>query len=259
MRKPRKRVTNLLNSLYKSGKKGLAWLVDPDKCQNPQELAKEFGWVKDSGLDLIMVGGSYMSRDNFKDVILSLKKISGRIPVVIFPGSQKQIVGDADAILFLSLISGRNPEYLIGQQVAAAPLVADTNLEVLPTAYLLVNHGEINSVHYISQTVPLPNSRPELAQATALAGKYLGLKFFFLDAGSGSGNPVSAQVIEAVKDVVRKPVIVGGGIDSFEKLKTAYNAGADLVVLGNSIEKDPGFLARVLDYKVWYNNSLNVN
>lgn len=259
MPKSRKSVSNLLNSLHKSGKKGLAWLIDPDKCQNLKELVKEFGWVKDTGLDLIMIGGSHISRDNFKEVVVSVKKISGKIPVVIFPGSQQQIVGDADAILFLSLISGRNPEYLIGQQVAAAPLVANTNLEVLPTAYLLVNHGEINSVHYISQTVPLPNSRPELAQATALAGKYLGLKFFFLDAGSGSENPVSPQVIEAVKEVVKKPIIVGGGIDSFEKLKTAYNAGADLVVLGNSIEKDPGFLARVLDYKVWYNTSLNVN
>lgn len=259
MRKPRKKVGNLLNSLHKSGKKGLAWLIDPDKCQNPKELENQFRWVKDSGLDLIMVGGSHMSRDNFKEVILSVKKMAGEIPVVIFPGSQQQIVGDADAILFLSLISGRNPEYLIGQQVAAAPLVANTNLEVLPTAYLLVNNGEINSVHYISQTVPLPNSRPELAQATALAGKYLGLKFFFLDAGSGSGNPVSTQVIVAVREVVKKPIIVGGGIDSVEKLKAAYNAGADLIVLGNSIEKDPGFLARVLDFKVWYNNSLNVN
>lgn len=259
MRKRRKDVGNLLNSLRKSGNKGIAWLVDPDKCLNPKDLIKEFGWIKDSGLDLIMVGGSYMSRDNFKEVILCLKKISGTIPVVIFPGSQQQIVGEADAILFLSLISGRNPEYLIGQQVGAAPLVANTNLEVLPTAYLLVNHGEINSVHYISQTLPLPNSRPELAQATALAGKYLGLKFFFLDAGSGSENPVSAQVIDAVRAAVKNPIIVGGGIDSFEKLKIAYNAGADLVVIGNSIEKDPDFLARVLDYKLWYNNSLNVN
>jgi phosphoglycerol geranylgeranyltransferase len=259
MPKSRKSVSNILNLLHQSGKKGLAWLIDPDKCQNPIHLVQEFNWIKDTKLDLILIGGSHMSQDNFREVVCSVKKISGKIPVVLFPGSKHQIVGEADAILFLSLISGRNPEYLIGQQVEAATSVASTQLEVLPTAYLLINDGEIKSVHQISQTDPIPNSSVELARATALAGKYLGFKFFFLDAGSGSLHAVSSQVIQSVKEVVNRPVMVGGGIDSFKKLESAFNSGADLVVIGNSIEKDPGFLARVLDYKVWYNNSLNVN
>ena len=132
-------------------------------------------------------------------------------------------------------------------------------LEVLPTAYLLVNNGEITRVHTVSQTLPILNSNPALVKNTALAGYYLGMKYFFIDAGSGAKNPVSSQVIESVKELVPCPLIIGGGIDNLEKLKDAFEAGADLVVLGNVIEKDPGFLSEVLDYKAWYNLSLNIN
>lgn len=237
----------------------MAWLVDPDKVDNSGHFEEEYAWVGNSGLDLIFVGGSQLSRDNFREVVLSLKKIAGEIPVVIFPGSQMQLAEEADAILFLSLISGRNPEYLIGHQVLAAPIVKKMKLETLPTAYMLVNEGEITSVQYVSQTLPLPNSKPDLAKATALAGLYLGMKYFYMDAGSGAKSPVSAEVITAVKSVTNNPVIVGGGLDSLAKVKAAYESGADLLVIGNAIEKDPGFLAEVLDYKMFLNLSLHVN
>lgn len=256
---PKKRVSKILKDFHQTGRKGLAWLVDPDKFKNSVLFAEDFAWVKDSPLDLIFVGGSHLSRDNFREVVISLKKIAGDIPVVIFPGSQMQLAEEADAILFLSLISGRNPEYLIGHQVLAAPLVKKMKLETLPTAYLLVNEGEITSVQYVSQTLPLPNSKPNLAKATALAGLYLGMKYFYLDAGSGAKAPVSVEVIKSVKLVTNNPVIVGGGLDTLEKVRIAYESGADLLVIGNAIEKDSSFLAEVLNYKVLLNLSLNVN
>ena len=259
MPKSKKRVSKILKNLFKTGRKGLAWLVDPEKLEDSASFEQEFAWVKDSDLDLIFVGGSHLSRDNFREVVLSLQRISGNIPVVIFPGSQMQLAEEADAILFLSLISGRNPEYLIGHQVLAAPIIKEMQLEALPTAYMLVNEGEITSVQYVSQTLPLPNSKPNLAQATALAGLYLGMKYFYLDAGSGAKISVSSEVIKSVKSVINNPLIVGGGLDSLAKVKTAYDNGADLLVIGNAIEKDPGFLAEVLNYKMLLNVSLNIN
>lgn len=254
-----KKISKLLRSFQSSGNKGIAWLVDPDKISNLQSLIADFSWVRNSNLDLIFVGGSQCDRDNFEEVVLALKEFSGDIPVVIFPGSQYQLTKHADAILFLSLISGRNPEFLIGHQVSAAPTIKKMGLEVLPTGYLLINEHEITSVQYISQTTPIPNSEPNLAKATALAGQFLGMKFFFLDAGSGSSSPVSYEVIHAVREAVDHPIIVGGGIDSIPKLKNAFLAGADLLVLGNSIEKDPDFLVEALAFKATMNRSLNVN
>ncbi|SFT78646.1 putative glycerol-1-phosphate prenyltransferase [Algoriphagus locisalis] len=259
MSTPKKKVSRILKNFHATGTKGLAWLVDPDNFINSALFEEEFAWVKDSYLDLIFVGGSTLSRDNFREVVTSVKKIAGKIPVVIFPGSQMQLAEEADAILFLSLISGRNPEYLIGQQVLAAPIIKKMRLEALPTAYMLVNDGDITSVQYVTQTVPLPNSKPDLAKATALAGSYLGMKYFFMDAGSGAKNPVCGEVIKAVKMATNKPILVGGGLDSLQKVKTAYESGADLLVIGNAIEKDSSFLAKVLDYKVLLNLSLNVN
>lgn len=259
MPKSKKKVSKILKGLHSSGTKGLAWLVDPDKITTTEFFEKEFAWVKDSCLDLIFVGGSTLSRDNFREVVISVKKIAGDIPVVIFPGSQMQLTEEADAILFLSLISGRNPEFLIGHHVLAAPIIKKMKLEALSTAYMLVNEGDITAVQYVTQTLPLPNSKPELVKATSLAGLYLGMKYFFMDAGSGARFPVSADVIKSVRSVTGRPIIVGGGLDSLEKIKSAYESGADIVVIGNAIEKDPSFLAKVLDYKVLVNLSLNVN
>jgi len=259
MPRSKNRVNKILKEFHSTGRKGLAWLVDPDKFKNQNLFEKQYAWIKDSALDLIFVGGSQLSRDNFREVVISLKRIAGEIPVVIFPGSQMQLAEEADAILFLSLISGRNPEYLIGHQVLAAPIIKKMKLETLPTAYMLVNEGEITSVQYVSQTLPLPNSKPNLAKATALAGLYLGMKYFYIDAGSGAKYPVSPEVIQSVKSGTNSPIIVGGGLDSLERIKIAYESGADLLVIGNAIEKDTSFLAEVLDYKVLLNLSLNVN
>lgn len=230
-------------------------MIDPEK---PIDFS-QFRWVKDSGLDLILVGGSSTSYKNFDLTIKSIKKIAGGIPVCIFPGSHLQLSGMADAILFMGLISGRNPEFLISHQVLAAPEVQKLGLEVMPTGYILVNQGELLSVHSASQTLPLSNEDVEMVRATALAGKFLGMKYFYLDAGSGASIPVSPKVIATVKDSVKSPLIVGGGLNSLEKVRAAFESGADLIVLGNSIEKDPGFLAEVLDIKQWYNLSLNIN
>jgi len=259
MRSSRKKVSKLLKAIHKSSRKGIAWLIDPDKIVDFATVKRDFSWVKESGLDFIFVGGSCLNQDNFKEVIRSVQAISGSIPVVIFPGSQLQLAKEADAILFLSLISGRNPEYLIGQQVAAAPTIHQMNIEVLPTAYILVNESDVTSVQYISQTTPIPNSKPKIATATALAGQFMGMRFFFLDAGSGAKKPVSELVIEAVRKTINHPLIVGGGIDSMDKLKIAFKAGADVIVLGNAIEKDPDFLVEALAFKSGLNASLNVN
>jgi phosphoglycerol geranylgeranyltransferase len=250
-----KKVSKLLKSLSKAQKKGIAWLVDPEKFTD----FGQFAWVKDSGLDLILVGGSSISSPNFDQTILTLKKLAGDIPICIFPGSYLQVSGFADAILFMGLISGRNPEFLISHQVIAAPVVAKLGLEVVPTGYILVNQGELLSVHAVSQTLPLSNEDYDVVKATALAGKFLGMRYFYLDAGSGASIPVSPKVISEVKEAVKMPLIVGGGLSSLDKVRTAFEAGADLIVLGNSIEKDPGFLAEVLDIKQWYNISLNIN
>lgn len=256
---PKKKVSDILKEISESKSKGLAWLIDPEKCPDEHTLKHNFSWVKNSDLDLIFVGGSSLKIKSFSSIISSIKEIAGNIPVVIFPGSKLQVSERADAILFLSLLSGRNPDFLIGHQIAAVPKILSSGLEVLPTAYLLVNDGEITSVHSVSQTLPLLNSQHELVRNTALAGYFMGMNHVFLDAGSGAKSHVSPQVIELVKNQIPCPVMVGGGLDSIQKIKEVFQAGADLVVLGNSIEKDPGFLAEVLNYKSIYNLSLNVN
>lgn len=250
-----KKVSKLLKNLSKTNRKGIAWLVDPEKDND----FTQFSWVKNSGLDLILVGGSSSKAEYFENTIQSLRKIAGTIPICIFPGSYLQLSDKADAILFMALISGRNPEFLISHQVQAASEVQVSGLEVLPTGYILVNNGELLSVHSVSQTLPLSNDEPEFVKATALAGKYLGMRYFFLDAGSGATVPVHPKVISTVKKAVKSPLLVGGGLTSSEKVKSAFEAGADLVVLGNAIEKDPGFLSEVLDIKQVYNHSLNIN
>ncbi len=230
-------------------------MIDPEK----EFSIQDFEWIRHSALDLILIGGSTADPIRLEGLIKSIRSQSRQIPICLFPGSYHQISPEADAILFLSLVSGRNPEFLIGQQVKAAEEVSESGLEVLPTAYLLINDGEILAVHSISQTMPLINSQLGLISATALAGKFLGMSYFFLDAGSGASKPVCAEAIRIVKDKVKCPVIVGGGLNSSEKVKTAFESGADLVVIGNGAENNPGFLAEVLNLKQWYNHSLNIN
>jgi phosphoglycerol geranylgeranyltransferase len=248
-----------LEELHRAGKKSVALLVDPDKYENTVQLKQVLFQAVQYPLAFILVGGSLMTTQKLSFTISNLKEFTGSIPIVLFPGNVIQISGEADGILFLSLISGRNPEFLIGQQVTAAPFLAKSNLEILPTAYMLIDGGGITSAHYISQSIPLPNDKPELATATALAGHYLGLKYFYMDTGSGATQTVSRQLIQAVSQQIDSPLLVGGGIDSTEKAKTAWQAGADVIVIGSKAEKNPDFIIEVLQLSEMYNLSLNVN
>jgi putative glycerol-1-phosphate prenyltransferase len=167
------------------------------------------------------------------------------IPAILFPGSSLHIDPAADAILLLSLISGRNPDLLIGQHVVAAPLLRKSGLEVLPTGYMLIESGRQTTVSYISNTLPIPRDKPSIAACTAMAGELLGLRNIFLDAGSGAQYPVPVETIAAVRSVVDTPIIVGGGINSFEKAHNALEAGADVIVVGNGIEQNSGLLPEI--------------
>lgn len=217
----------------------LAFLVDPDKAEDAHlsnlcELAEQLN------VDFFLVGGSLLTSGDLESTILQLKKKSS-LPVIIFPGSPSQISSAADAILFLSLLSSRNPEMLIGQQVIAAPYLQKSSLEVIGTAYLLIEGGKQTTASYISNSNPIPADKSDIASYTALAGQYLGMKLIYLDAGSGAKNCVSPQMIQEVKSKTSIPLIVGGGINSKEKLAAAYAAGADVVVIGNALEKGKNF------------------
>ncbi|EKB49376.1 geranylgeranylglyceryl/heptaprenylglyceryl phosphate synthase [Cecembia lonarensis] len=239
-------VASGIQTIYKSGQKGLAWLIDPDDWDEllPEKLKE----IQDLKVDFIFIGGSLIQQDNVTELIKMIRENVPHLPIVIFPGNALQFSPNADALLFLSLISGRNPDLLIGQHVAVAPLIEKSNIEVLPTGYLLIDGGKRTSVHYMSQTIPLPNHSPELTVATALAGYYLGLKYFYLDAGSGAAEPVNPKIIKAMKKRIAAPLLVGGGLNNIEKIRQAYLAGADIVVIGNGAEKSIKLLKEVSDF-----------
>jgi phosphoglycerol geranylgeranyltransferase len=173
--------------------------------------------------------------------IEEIKKIS-TIPTVLFPGDISQISNKADAFLYLSLISGRNAEFLIGKHVIAAPILKRSSLEIIPTGYMLIDGGSPTTALYISNTTPIPNNRPEIAVCTAMAGELLGLKLIYMDAGSGADRPVSAAMIAAVSKNIEVPLIIGGGIQTPEKAAANVRAGADVVVVGNAFEKNPSLI-----------------
>jgi putative glycerol-1-phosphate prenyltransferase len=178
------------------------------------------------------------------------------IPVILFPGSSLQIDANADAILFLSLISGRNPDLLIGQHVVAAPILKNNKLEVIPTGYVLINSGKTTSVAYISNTIPIPDDKYSLAACTAMAGEMLGLRLIYLDAGSGAEREINSKMITAVRKAVDVPLVVGGGINTSQKALNALEAGADLIVIGNALEKDPKLLIEISDKVYDWNQSI---
>jgi putative glycerol-1-phosphate prenyltransferase len=219
----------------------LAILIDPDKQKDYAEfldLIKKINLLKPS---FIFVGGSTVNKDDFESCITNIKSNSS-IPVVIFPGSHNQISKAADAILFLSLISGRNPDYLVGHQIEAAPFLKQMDIEVLPTAYLLIDGGTNSAVAYVSQTTPIPADQNSIAVNTAIAGEMLGKQLIFMDAGSGAKNAISEEMISAVKRNTNIPLIIGGGIKDIEGVNKVFNAGANVVVIGNKIEEDVNFL-----------------
>lgn len=232
-------------SAKKEGKKQIAVLVDPDKLSTV-ELINLVSRIKNSPINYILVGGSLLSTDQM-DEYIGLIKQNISIPVIIFPGSVHQISHKADGILFLSLISGRNPEFLIGSQVVAAPLLKKTKLEILSTGYVLVDSGVQTTASYISNTTPLPRNKPDIAVATALASEMIGHKLIYLDGGSGAKLEVPSEMIFAVRKNINIPLIIGGGINTKEKLETAFNSGADLVVIGTAIENNQDFLDDVIE------------
>ncbi|HOY95043.1 MAG TPA: geranylgeranylglyceryl/heptaprenylglyceryl phosphate synthase [Catalimonadaceae bacterium] len=224
--------------------KCLAVLLDPDKVEMKGIMNQVETYVS-AGVDLFLVGGSLISGNNFYILVEALRRQKD-IPVVIFPGSNLHIHSEADGILLLSLISGRNPELLIGQHVIAAPILKNSGLEILPTGYMLIESGKPTTVSYISNTQPIPADKEDIAVCTAMAGEMLGLRLLYLDGGSGAINPVPPKMISAVRRNTRLPVIVGGGITSGTKAEQAWLAGADYVVIGNGLEKEPELLDQII-------------
>lgn len=221
-------------------KKLFAVLIDPDKYADDGllELAEEFK------VDLLLIGGSILTNGNFEKCVLSIKKAS-RIPLVIFPGNNLQISSKADGILLLSLISGRNPDMLIGKHVIAAPLLKASGIEIIPTGYMLIESGRQTAALYMSGTSAIPADKADIAMCTALAGEMLGLKMIYMDAGSGARNCVSETMIKKVRSAVTVPLIVGGGINTPEKARKACKAGADIIVVGNALEKNKSLLKNI--------------
>jgi putative glycerol-1-phosphate prenyltransferase len=237
---------NLYAKLEEKRRKGLksfAVLLDPDKLDK-ESCVRIVNMGLESKIDYFFIGGSLITENNLSFIIKTIKS-NTNIPAILFPGSNLHIDLSADAILFLSLISGRNPDFLIGQHVVAAPVLKKSKLEILPTGYMLVDCGKQTTVSYISNTTPLPYDKPSVAACTAMAGEMLGLKLLYLDGGSGAMHPVSRKMISMVKKSVDIPLIVGGGINTPQKAIDALEAGADVIVIGNGIEKDPNLLVEV--------------
>lgn len=236
-----------IQDLFYSDKKKIAVLIDPDKYKDPVLLKKVLLLCNDY-VDFIFIGGSLIVEDNFKTTIETIKNLSS-LPLILFPGSPTQVFTGVDAVLFLSLISGRNPESLIGQHVIAAPIIKAKKIEPLATGYLLIDCGASTTASYISNSFPIPNNKPEISACTAMAGEMLGLKLMYLDGGSGAKNPVPADHIALVKKTVDVPIIVGGGIKNKDMAHTAFSAGADVVVIGNALEQNPDLIIDICSYQ----------
>lgn len=248
-------VLKTLRDRYREGKKSVAVLVDPDKAEDASRLLQLINLASENCIDFFFVGGSLITTSNLAAVVRQIKE-NVTIPVVLFPGNSMQVEPTADALLFLSLISGRNPELLIGQHVIAAPIIRNTKLEVIPTGYLLINSGRTTSVAYISNTTPIPDDKYSLAGCTAMAGEMLGLQAIYLDAGSGAEKEISAKMITTVRKAVNVPLIVGGGINTSQKAFNALEAGADMIVVGNALEKSPNLLIEISDKVYEWNQSI---
>ena len=224
----------------KQSKKLFAILIDPDKQKN-SDLLLIIKNANKSKVNYFFVGGSLLINDNLNDCIKTIKENS-KIPVILFPGNAMQINPKADGILFLSLISGRNPDLLIGKQVISAPILKQTELEIISTGYMLIDSGKATTASYMSNTVPIPREKNAIATSTAIAGQYLGMKLIYMDGGSGAEQPITKEMIKEVSNCIDIPLIIGGGICNAKKAIENCEAGADLIVVGNAIEKDPSLI-----------------
>ena len=231
--------------------KSLVLLIDPDKFdeQSFNKLKELEAFEK---ADFVFVGGSLIQGTNLGETIQKIKSICKK-PVVIFPGSNMHIDSQADGILLLSLISGRNPDFLIGQHIVAAPILKKSKLEILPTGYMLIEGGKQTTASYMSNTTPIPHDKPEVAVCTAMAGEMLGLQLMYADTGSGANKPVSNKMIYMLRKMINTPLIVGGGIKTAQQADEIWQAGADLLVVGNAIEENPNFITELYQVKEKWN------
>lgn len=243
---------------YNSNQKSLIVLIDPDEYNNEKKLGNLISLANDCAIDFFFVGGSLLKDPDISEMVKSIKEQTN-IPVILFPGNGLSLSDHADAVLFLSLISGRNPELLIGQHVTVAKSLKESRVEVIPTGYLLIDGGKPTSVSYLSFTQPIPADKPEIATSTAIAGELLGMKMIYLEAGSGAINPVSESVINSVQKAIDIPLLVGGGINTAKKALMALHAGADAIVVGNKIEENSKFLKEVSDILKEFNKSLDIH
>ncbi len=232
--------SNILQA-KKDNRKLLAILIDPEKVSIEQVVVLSEK-IKASPATHIFVGGSTFSGTYLDELIATLKKET-QLPILIFPGHPSQISNEADGILFLSLLSGRNPEYLIEHHINSVEALEKSNLEIIPTGYLLIDGGKETAVQRVSQTQPIENNNIELAYKTAKAGEFLGKKLIYLEAGSGANQHVSLEMIRFVSQNIHIPLIVGGGIRSMKTIQEVYEAGADLVVIGTAFENDSNFFS----------------
>lgn len=231
-------------------KKLFALLLDPENYSEQQvvNITKE---AENVGVNLILAGGSLIS--NSIDRFIQIIKSNCNIPVCLFPGNVMQISSEADGIFFLSLISGRNPDLLIGNHVMVSRMLRNTDIEVIPTGYILVKSGiNVSSVEYMSNTKPIPEDKTEIIVSTALAGELLGLKAIYLEGGSGAESAISSKLIKEVKENINIPLIVGGGLKEEEDIRNACSAGADMVVVGNAIEQFPEKLHKMVNSAFLY-------
>ncbi|MEN9977854.1 MAG: hypothetical protein RLZZ569_479 [Bacteroidota bacterium] len=231
---------SLLHLLQKeTGKIGL--LIDPDKSTSMESLTALIEKCNSSAIDYVLIGGSRVTSSDFHQVVTQVKKVSNK-PVIIFPGDYKQVNKNADALLFLQLISGRNPDYLIEHQVKSAEAIIDSGIECIPTSYLLIDGENSSSVSTVSQTTPIKQNNSSLIVATALAGKLLGHQLIYLEAGSGAKVPVSNAIIQLVKLKTQLPIIVGGGIRDIDTIQQMQLLGVNLIVIGTAFEENPSFI-----------------
>ncbi|TCO10472.1 geranylgeranylglyceryl/heptaprenylglyceryl phosphate synthase [Natronoflexus pectinivorans] len=222
----------------------MAFLVDPDKCHG-EKLEQFVASLKQQTPQMLLVGGSLIS--NPIEPLVDYLKTELDMPVVLYPGSPTHLTSNVDAVLFLSMISGRNAELLIGNHVVSAPFIHRHKIEPISTGYMLIDGGSYTSVEYMSQTRPIPAEKNDIAIATAMAGEMLGMKMIYMDAGSGAKWPVSPSMISDVKKHLKIPLMVGGGITTPAIMKSATDAGADLIVVGNALEKEPELVKAFLD------------
>ena len=228
-------VIKYLHEIIEKHKAGYLVLIDPDVCEI-EKCAKLACEIERSGADAILLGGSLLTKD-LQPIAIDLKA-STSLPIILFPGDSMHLTPHADAVLYMSLISGRNPNYLIGEQVKAAPLIQQYNLEPIPIGYMLIEGGNRTTVEFMSGTVPIPRNKPDIAGTHALAAQYLGMKMVYLEAGSGAELPVPDDMISKVNSQIEIPLIVGGGIRSPEIAAQKVNAGADFIVTGNILEEN---------------------